>query len=106
MNEKNNKPMKLRDYYYQLGYKMLKFNAYTHMANAVSMYYVEKEKQNLSEYRIYTNPSNVQLKMQLQLECLSKAINIIYTRVNELPKTTIAQFEKRLLRSDQIEIKF
>lgn len=106
MNEKNNKPMKLRDYYYQLGYKMLKFNAYTHMANAVSMYYVEKEKQNLSEYRIYTNPSNVQLKMQLQFECLYKAINIIYTRVNELPKTTIAQFEKQLLKSDQIEIKF
>ena len=106
MNEKNNKPMKLRDYYYQVGYKMLEFNTYTHVANAVSMYYVEKEKQNLSEYRIYTNPSNVQLKMQLQCECISKAINTIYTRINELPKMTIAQFEKQLLKSDQIEIKF
>ena len=106
MDEKNNNPMKLRDYYYQLGYKMLEFNTYTHVANAVSMYYVEKEKQNLSEYRIYTNPSNVQLKMQLQFECLSKAINIIYEKIDKLPKTTIAQFEKQLLKSDQIEIKY
>lgn len=104
MEKPNNKSMKLKDYYYQLGYKMLEFNTYTNMTYAVSMYYLKKDTQYPSN--IQTHTSTVQLQMQSRFECISKTITTIYKKIDELPITTIVQFEKQLLKSNQIEIKF